>query len=142
MATVKQRIAIKEITENHSSVRAAMIKAGYSPNTYVKPQNLTASKVFREYLDQAGVTDDKLAKVLDEGLGATRAVVMGVKSDDSFVDIQPDYNTRHKYLETGLKLKGHFTSEPDPTNINVNIINFVRSTPARLSAEPKTTDLP
>jgi hypothetical protein len=123
MATLRQKVAVTKIIENHGNVSKAMKEAGYPPTTYANPSNLTNSKGFRELIDQMGITDEKLIKVLDEGLGATKAVVMGVKSEESFVDVQPDYAIRHKYLETGLKLKGYARDEP--LNFNVNFINNV-----------------
>ena len=114
MATTKQIKAVKEIAENNSSVRKAMKKAGYK--TYNRTPNLTKSKGFRELMEQMGISDEKLAQRLNEGLDATKAVVMGVKSEESFVDIQPDYVTRHKYIETSLKLKGHTIDKPS-TNV-------------------------
>jgi len=48
MATIKQKLALKKITENHRSVSAAMREAGYSPNTACKPKNLTESKSWQE----------------------------------------------------------------------------------------------
>ena len=114
MATTKQIKAVKEIAENNSSVRQAMKKAGYK--TFNRTPNLTQSKGFRELMEQIGISDEKLAQRLNEGLDATKAVVMGVKSEESFVDIQPDYVTRHKYIETSLKLKGHTIDKPS-TNV-------------------------
>lgn len=37
---------------------------------------------------------------------------MGTKSDESFVDIQPDFAIRHKYMETAIKVAG-FVKELD-----------------------------
>jgi hypothetical protein len=124
MATLRQKKVIKELSANVGSTKQALIKAGYSPHTAKTPSRIIKSKSFKELLEQSGVTDEKLTKVLNEGLEATRAVVMGVKSEESFVDIQPDYAIRHKYLETGLKLKGH-TKDAD-TNINLNFNKFMQ----------------
>lgn len=57
-------------------------------------------------MEKAGVTDEKLTTVIKEGLDARKAVVMGKDSQESFVDVQPDYAVRHKYLETALRVKG------------------------------------
>ena len=63
-------------------------------------------------MDKQGLTDDKLMQILNEGLNATKVVgylnnkVNGTqKVSDEFVEI-PDYATRHRYLETLVKLKG------------------------------------
>lgn len=107
MATLKQKIAVKEITENHRSVSSAMRVAGYDEDTVVKPSNLTDSKGFKELMNKLGITDEKLAKVLDRGL------------EDN------DSNTRHKYLETGLRLKGYGKETP-AFNLNFNSNKYVQ----------------
>lgn len=58
-----------------------------------------------EALDRANVTDDRLAKVLDEGLSA-------VKETEELVDGMvvktevPDLAVREKYLDKGMKARG------------------------------------
>ncbi len=136
MATFKQKKAIKYIAEG-DSVSKAMLKAGYSPATAKNPSELTERIGFKELLEIAGVSDEKLAKVLNEGLEATKAVVMGVKSEDSFVDVQPDYAIRHKYLETSLKLKGH--AKDNDTNINLNFNKFIEEKRKRYIIEGNDT---
>lgn len=106
MATEKQKRLLHELVENGGSVSGAMRKVGYSENTAKTPSKVTKSKAFVQYMEEAGVTDQKLVKVISEGLDATKAVVMGRDSQESFVDVQPDFAIRHKYLETALKVKG------------------------------------
>lgn len=101
--TTKQAKAIKHIVAG-DSVSKAMTKAGYGPGYAKNPQQLTRTKSFKEILEKAGITDNKLAKRLNEGLGAT------IKGD-------PDYNVRHKYVETSLRLKGHDKATPPQTVI-------------------------
>lgn len=123
MATLKQKLAVKHIA-NGDSVRAAMRKAGYSPNTADNPDHLLNRKGFAELLEQLGVTDLKIGERINEGLDATRTVVMGKDSNEAFVDIQPDYLVRHKYIETTLRLKGHLKNNEgvSPTIINMPIL--------------------
>lgn len=108
MATTKQKRAAEILVGSGGdmTVTKAMREAGYSEATINTPQKLTESKAFALILEEAGVTDIKLSEVLRDGLGATRVVVMGKESNESFVDVQPDFAIRHKYLETGLKMKG------------------------------------
>ena len=86
--------------------------------------------IFKMLLLERGITFDKLAKVMDEGLGATKITgylnnkVDGVeKVSDEFIET-PDYATRHKYLNTALEafeiLK--YNVKVDATVINNNII--------------------
>lgn len=75
-------------------------------------------------MEKRGLTDDRLLDVLDRGLEATKVISCniiaiggeGMKDADSmtkdFVDV-PDFATQHKYLDTGLKLKGHLRDKLD-----------------------------
>jgi len=128
VATAKQIKAAERILENIGKDKPEPIgkilqEVGYSKNTSETPTLVTESQGFIELLEKAGVTDDKLAKVLDEGLNATKAVVMGKESSESFVDVQPDYAIRHKYLETGLKIKGHTKTGETAGTYNFTQIN-------------------
>ncbi len=106
MATERQKKAIAKIVENGGNVSKAMKEAGYSNAMVNNPQRLTTSQAFQEFMVKAGVTDEKLTEVLRDGLSANKVIVMGKESSESFVDIQPDHPTRHKFLETALKIKG------------------------------------
>lgn len=96
--TPRQKKAAQLLVENGSSatpkpIGQIMKEAGYSNAIATAPSKVTRSEGFLAVLEAAGVTDDKLAIVLTDGLEAS------------------DLNTRHKYLETGLRLKGHGKSE-------------------------------
>lgn len=146
MATLKQRQAVKLITEKHYPISRAMREVGYDDTTAAKPKNLTNSKGFKELLAQMGVTDEKLAKVLNEGLEATKVIVMGKDSNEAFVDIQPDHPTRHKFLETGLRLRGY--AKEEAPNFNINFINDIPrpridgSTSTNTKTKQETDNLP
>lgn len=137
MATLKQRKLAKEVLESKGdiSISKAMLKAGYPPTTAKNPQQVTKSKGFKELLDQMGVTDEKLAKVLNEGLEANKTVVMGKESNEAFVDIQPDHPTRHKFLETGLRLRGY--AKDEVPNFNINFINQIPRPNGRINPQPQ-----
>ena len=124
MATMKQKKAVQNVMENHGNVSKAMRDAGYSNETAKNPRNLTKSKSWEELLEEY-FPDDKLARVGDEGLDATRTIsaTVLVKSDNpnvktkqanardvDFIDV-PDYQTRHKYYDTALKLKQKYPPE-------------------------------
>lgn len=78
------------------------------------------SKGFSTILEKSGVTDNLLANVLKEGLGATRIHSSPTEPDTEV----PDFNVRHKYLETGLKVKGHMSNIESQQNIQVNILDY------------------
>lgn len=123
MATEKQKKATALVVENHGNVSKSMLEAGYTPASAKNPKNLTQSQYFQQVMQKAGVTDEKLVAVLKEGLSANKTIVMG-KEEDSFVDIQPDHPTRHKFLETALKVRGIGKDVEGSTTTNyVQIIN-------------------
>lgn len=71
----------------------------------IASENLTKPNVIN-YLE-AALPDDLLARIHKEGLEATRL------EDDG-----PDFNVRHKYLDTAYKLKGSYAAEK---SINMNV---------------------
>lgn len=116
MATLKQKTAAKNLLENPGKpIGQAMLEAGYDEATAKNPKDLTDSKGFQEIMTKAGITDQKLAKVLHDGLDAKKSVWAGQGDDKDVVEVA-DHPTRHKYLETGLKLKG-LMQQGDQTQI-------------------------
>lgn len=67
---------------------------------------------FSDFLEEAGVTDKLLQEKLMDGLNANK----------SFMEMEmPDMPTRHKYLETALKLKRKL-SDQNVTNNETKIL--------------------
>jgi phage terminase small subunit len=105
MPTTKQKKAVANLVENGGNVSKAMRDAGYSEATAKTPQKLTESDYVQALMKEVGLTDVDGFKLLKEGMSATKTIVLGGEQD-SFVDIQPDFATRHKYLETFMKVRG------------------------------------
>jgi len=59
-----------------------------------------------DILEAQKVTDEVLVKTLKDGLEATRPLV----TPEAPPEYIPDFKARHKYLETGLKLKGYLNN--------------------------------
>ncbi len=125
MPTKKQLKAIDNLVENGGNVSKAMRDAGYSEMTAKTPQKLTESKAFNELMAEA-ITDAKLIKVIDDGLTATKTFAI----DESLVET-PDHATRHKFLETALKVKGAFKNSPDSGGNTFNFINNANFSPSK-----------
>lgn len=118
IGTLKQRRAVQFMAENGGVVSTAMLKAGYSPVTAKVPGKLTKSPTFQQLLDQY-LPEDKLLQVGQEGLAATKVVTSHTEPDSEV----PDFAVRHKYYETGLKLRGKLRNEDAPqTQVIVPII--------------------
>lgn len=111
--------ATKLMVEKGIPASRAFKEVGYSPAVVAVPSKVTRTEAFRELMQSMGLTGERLAQKLNEGLDATKTVVMGAQSDDSFVDVQPDFTVRHKYLETGLRLSG-LGREAGDINISFN----------------------
>lgn len=96
--------AFKGIMENEAKAKPEPLgkvlrDAGYSKSVSKYPKKVINTTSFQQLLAKQGITDTHLAEKIKEGLDATKPY-----GKDG--DIHPDYSTRHKYIETSLKLKG------------------------------------
>lgn len=83
------------------SKRASGIAAGYSLS-YVNKMSKVEEKIdFVTMLETQGLTDRKLAKTIVDGMQACK---FSATPDENGNFETPDWQTRHKYLETALKL--------------------------------------
>ena len=115
MATPRQRLAIKKVLSG-TKIKHAMLEANYSPKTAATTGKLTRSKGWLE-LTEKTLSDRALLKVHREGLGATQ-VRFTPEGEQIRVE---DYSTRHKYLETGYKIK-HKLDDPEGGNKTMIVI--------------------
>lgn len=79
-----------------------------------------------DILEEAGITDKILLDKLKDGLDASRVISIQVNGETKQIKLT-DYLTRHKYLETGLKLKKRLVErqeieETKTFNLNVNVL--------------------
>ena len=126
------------------SITNAGIAAGYKPKNADRVASLALKRpqvasYLAKLMDRKGLTDSKLLTTLKEGLEANKVISATVilKAGDptvtertadakavDFIDV-PDHPTRHKFLETGLKLRGHLQpdTKPDAPAVNINILS-------------------
>lgn len=118
MATLKQRMAVDKIVENHGNVSRAMLEVGYPPVTAKNPKNLTESKGFKELMKEYGLTEGLIAKSLVE-------------------DIKLKKQNRIGELRLGSEILGMKAVEgsTNDTNIQVNILNYATDTTISLPTE-------
>lgn len=109
MATIKQKLALQKVTENHGNISKAMIEAGYTPETASKPKNLTESKGWAELMEQY-LPDDKLLAKHEKALEAT-------KWNDFTGERETDHATVLKAVDLGYKIKKHL-GEGNTVNIS------------------------
>ena len=115
--TIKERKFVKEYLKSGNATDAAAkvydVTSRESAGV-IGAQNLGKLR-FTDVLSKAGVTDEKLAQVLDEGLRSTK------RDKDELV---PDRAVRHRYLETGLKMRGHSQDNAITINVQSNVLNL------------------
>lgn len=120
--TLKQRKWLKLYIELGNATEAAF--QAYDCKDRTTAANIGSENVrklqFEDLMEEAGITDAKLNKKLEEGLNATRTIsaIKGTSANGGttdFIDV-PDYATIHKYLETGLKLKKRLIDRKDITS--------------------------
>lgn len=99
------------MVENGGKQGPALREAGYSEAIVNSPSKITRSQAFQQLMIDMGVDDNRLIGVLKDGLEATKTVIIA-KDEDAFADQVADHRTRHKYLETGLRLSGLGKAEP------------------------------
>lgn len=114
--TIKEKKFIKEYldTGNATEAAARVYDVSSRESAHAIGSENLRKLTFPELMDQMGITDEKLNQVLAEGLEANRTIsaIAGTEANGGtvdFVDV-PDFQTRHRYLETGLKLKDKFPS--------------------------------
>ena len=126
----KERKMIQGIVAGKSNYRS-MIDAGYTESTAhthaTEKFKQLAPKIL-EMMDKAGVTDEKLILKLKDGLDALHP---NFKTDD--------FAVQHKYLETGLKLRGHLQQDKG-VDVNINIDLADRLHRARMNADMITVE--
>lgn len=115
---VRQQAYKKNRISGMNAYRSA-IAAGYSHNTAIHAyKNIEKRLNFQDVLIKAGLDDQTITKVMNDGLNANRvvsAVITGKDAgaaDHDFIEV-PDYSVRHKYLETLLKLNGKLNEKID-----------------------------
>lgn len=119
----KQRIIVKAKTQGKTD-KEALQSAGYSPS-YIKNEGkkLIDKPVIQSTLaiimENSGISDEFMIGKLKEGMNATRKIVVkGGKGKPDKIIESDDHSIRHKFIETGLKLKGHLDKKVD---VNVTV---------------------
>lgn len=108
----KQRTIVKAKSQGKEDKEALKL-AGYSDN-YIRTdgkkliQKPAIQSTLQIIMENVGITDEFLATKLKEGMESKKTIGIGENSEEV-----KDMPTRHKYLETGLKLKGHLDKKVD-----------------------------
>jgi len=115
--TLKQKNAVKNLTENQGNIGKAMRDAGYSEYSSHNPKNLTKSKGFEELCKKVGLTDDFILEALEE-------------------DIRLKPQNRKGELELATKIRGLITERRE-----IQVTNTEPSKELRRSISQRIKDL-
>lgn len=126
--TFKQRKWLQIYLETGNATEAAMQVYDCKDRNSAKvigSENLSKLN-YIDILEEAGITDKILIDKLRDGLEASRVTSIQVNGQTKQVKLT-DYLTRHRYLETGLKLKKRLVerqeiAETKTYNLNVNVL--------------------
>lgn len=115
---------VKEVALTGNQTASAKKAYGIESDDYARKKgsvqvakgniNTAIQEVKRTLAERVDI--DKLEKVFNEGLEAYKTIKTGENGEEI---IEPDFAVRHKYLDTGLKLKGEYGDE------NKNKINIL-----------------
>lgn len=132
--SIKQRKVFRKVMIEGKPIGQAMREAGYSLQTSRVPQAVTRSKTWKQLLDEY-LPDDLLASVARDGLHATKKAASG--------QVEADHLVRHKYLETGLKVKGKLAGDTSKNNVFIitrGSDSVIDATPVALNREAQAEE--
>lgn len=118
MPTIKQKKAYKNLVENSSTIKEAMLKAGYSEASAIKPsQNLTNSLGWKQLIEKEW-NDKLITKTIKKGMKATKKEVIAGK-----VEEREDHAIRLKSVELAMKARGYLMPE-SMTQVNLDDVKI------------------
>ena len=129
--TMKQRRWLEAYIATGNATEAAMQAYDVKDRDSARAlgsENLAKLSI-AELLEEMGLSDVMLTSAIKEGVQATRstnaAILLTtdgktVKAEEQGLIETPDYATRHKYIETALKLKKKLGTNENQFNVQVN----------------------
>ena len=129
MATIKQKLAFKEVVKG-STLTKAMSVAGYSPSAVKRTNKLTETDGWQELMSKH-LPDSALAKKHRELLNKREYITIDGDSED----IGPETQAVSKALDMAYKLKGRYSDESREGNKTL-IINISGQSAKRYGLNP------
>jgi len=139
--TKQEQTFVKEIIETGNGTQSALKAFRPKPKNdnaagvkaYEKLRNPKIQEAILSIAER--IPDELLEKVHLEGLNAGKRVFKNNNETGEIEDlgVEPDYAIRHKYLDSGYKLKGSYAAEKN-INLNVNIESVDPTDPEVLNA--------
>jgi len=112
--TVRQQKFVTGYLEG-KPITAAATDAGYAPTTAARGatellKSPRVRSVIQQAMEKAGITDDRLATVINEGLEATKATHIVIKGQIHTVE-SPDWAARHRFADMVLRLRNAYPAD-------------------------------
>lgn len=129
--TIKMRLWLKEYLKCGNATKAVqkVYKVGYNSAKTMASDNLSKLN-YQEFMEEAGITDKYLMTKVKQGLNSKRLFSSHTEPDKMVADMP----TRHKYLETALKLKRRLSDAPIINSDKTLILDVVSVT--KTKSEP------
>ena len=139
--TELQKKAFEKVVKG-SNITNAMKDVGYSVETAKRTNKLTNSKGWIE-LQEKYLPDKKLAKVHNEGLEAKKKIFKNNNETKriEYVGSEPDYATRHKYLDTAYKIKDKYPRVKGEGGDKTLILIVTEASAIRYGVKPKESTI-
>ena len=114
----KNRTIVKALSQGKEE-KEALELAGYSPS-YIRNEGKkliekpAIQSTLQIIMENSGITDEFMMGKLKKGMDAQKTIVIkGGKDKPDKVIEKDDHAVIHKFVETGLKLKGHLDKKVD-----------------------------
>ena len=115
--TAKISRYMQNLTDGLSKYEAA-IKAGFSESAAKSTSHIEKTEAFQRLKDEF-IPKSMLYKKMQEGFEATKPI----QHDQELIDY-PDYSTRHKYLDTALKIHGEYSPDKIDATVTGSIEHY------------------
>ena len=147
----RERLINNLLSGKFKTLKAAMLDAGYSENTADDQTaevlgNPRVRTAMQEAMVKDGVDENRLTKIISEGLDATKVISAmvvapsgeGMKdaggTTKDFIEV-PDYIARHKFLETALELRGDYPDKKSKLEVTGSFESWLRKIKDRKQGE-------
>ena len=125
----RDRVLLRVVMDCDWNESEAARRLGCTPqNVNNRMRILRDSSTMKDFLDDVGLSDDYLAGKLQEGANAKVTKFFVINDEIEHRDCI-DFSTRHKYVETLLKLRGHLVEKKENNGIEINVQQVFNSIP-------------
>jgi phage terminase small subunit len=130
--TKQDKVFVKEMTATGNGTQASKKAYGYESDNVAavmatnQLKKVKIQEAIKSIADQ--FDDEELVRVHKEGLKAGRTIYKNNVSTKEIEEVgyEPDYATRHKYLDSAYKIKGTYAPEKKKIELDDELLDAVR----------------